>query len=790
MQFPDFESKDKDEALIDVPKLVRRIKANWLYCILCAILTVSAAFLYLYVTNPTYEVMARILIQDNDKNMGGAQGSGLASMQDLGLLSGPNNVNNELGIVKSYSLIREVVSDLQLYLHFAVRDKLKNISLYKERLPFRVHIRHFHTDHLSGEQLKFEITLKGKDGFRIRSSDHIWDGKWNDSLDLPFGKVVLYADSLTGFWDIHRKIDMSVKSVDATADAFQKGIDVEIPDKQANILELSLRTSMPDQGKDVLDKLIEVYQKANVEDNNRIADSTMQFIDERLVSVSDELNTVEGNIQEFKQKNDLADLSAQAQALIANAGVNAQDIAARKVQLSVINDLLDYMNAHKDNPRIVPASLMVDDASISSAIDKYNTLLLQRERLLLSSTQGNPIVQNIDEQLGNLRDDMVSGLKSLQRSFQAALAEMGRNSGALDNMIRQVPAKERTFLEFSRQQSIKQELYLFLLQKREECAISKSSTVSNARVIDYGRVLTPPVAPNKRNILGLSFLVGIILPFLVSIFRNILNTRIRSMEDLEKATQVPVLAEIIHNADTDGEGILVTKSSRNLLTEQFRILRTDLNFLLPDTKKKVILVTSSMPGEGKTFVSLNLGAMMALSGKKVIILELDLRKPKLSQRLGLKGERGFTHYAIGQADLQEVIYPVNDYSHLFILPSGPVPPNPAELILLDKTAQMFSELRNQFDYIIIDTTPNMVADSRLISAHADVTLYLVRMGYTYKEQINSINRLYSENKMPRLNLVINDVRIERGGYYGYGYGYLEEEGSINKQKWRRFKRRA
>lgn len=768
------------ESKIDFSKVFHKLRAHWLYCVIFAAVMVSLAIAYLYVANPTYRAMATVLIKDNNGQTTAVPNSGIASLQSLGLFPGASNVDNEREIIGSYPLILEVVENLQLYLNFTSYNHFINEPLYKESLPFTCRVDHFTTRHLTDDQRSYEIMLTGQSGFSIVSDHHEWKGQWGNDILLPFGMVRLEKDQLTDSWDSARMIKMTVSGIAAVADIYQSSINAEVSNKQTSIIDLSLSTKIPEQGMDIMNRLIEVYQLSNIKDNNRITDSTIKFINNRLNLVGAELDSIEGNIQHFKQQNDLADLPTQSQALITNAGANYKDLADQQVQLSITNSLIDYMEANKENDRVVPASLTIFDASVTSLIDNYNRLLMQRERLLLSATKHHPVVLNLDSQIANLKGDMVNSLYSIQHSLEAGIGKMQQNEGALNDKIRRVPAQQRTFVEYSRQQSIKQELFLFLLQKREESLIAKSSTVSSARVIVPGRVATKPIAPNRKLILSFALLAGLMIPFVFSFFRDLVNQKVENKEDIENNTQTPILAEILHNHTASEKGIVVTQSARDASAEQFRILRTELNYLQPGNDHKVILLTSSMPDEGKSYVSLNLSAMMAFSGKKVVVLEFDLRKPKLAERLGIRPDKGFTHYAVQKADLSEIIYPVADYPNLFIIPSGPTPPNPAELIQLDRTKDLFTRLKQEFDYILIDSAPCIVTDARLLSRYTDLTLFLIRVGTTYKEQVKQVQRFYQSGKFPHLHLIVNDInRKKRKYYYGYDrykerYGYFEK----------------
>jgi len=767
------------ESKFDFTKVFHDIRTKWPYCVLCAVLMVALAGIYLYMANPTYKAMATVLIKDNNGQSSSQQNNGISSLQSVGLFPRSSNVDNEREILVSYPLIHQVVTDLQLNLSFSSYKNFKSEPLYGESLPFKISVVGFTIANLDAQQLNYEFHLIGNSGFVISSDGHVWKGNWNEPVQLPIGKVTLVKNLTSKNWDAARGIKMEVSSINAVADSYKENISADISDKQTSIIKLSINTTIPQQGIDIMNGLIHSYQLSNIDDNNRIADSSIEFINNRLLTVGAELDSIEGNIQHFKQRNDLADLPSQSQSLISNAGANSKDLAAQQVQLSITNSLIDYMQSQNGNNRVIPASLTINDGNLTTIIDSYNKLLLQKERALLSATSDHPVVKNLDNQIQSLRNDMISGLNSIKYSLQAGISSMQKNEGALNSKIRKVPEQERTFMEFSRQQSIKQELFLFLLQKREESLIAKSSTVSNARIVAPGHVAVKPVAPNKKLIISFATLLGLGMPFVISFFRNLTNLKVETKEEIESNTQTPVLAEILHNGKRLDNGFVVTHSSRDEVAEQFRLLRTDLNYLLPDICQKVILCTSYMPNEGKSYVALNLSAMLAFSGKKVVIIDLDLRKPKLAERLNLRYEKGFSHYAIGNASINEIIYPVEGNSNLSFIPSGAIPPNPAELLSTEQTKLLFENLKESFDYIVIDSAPCIVSDARLLSKYADLTLFLVRLGTTYKEVLKQIQELYLEEKFPNLNLVVNDLNRKKGKFYhGYhniksDYGYFE-----------------
>lgn len=764
----DFDGIEQEQRLSfqDVLNKVRRL---WPWMLFYAGLTVAAMLAYLYFSTPVYQVKSRILIKNDDKK--GAVSTEMNLMQSMGMLSGVNNVNNELEIIQSYALMQKVVKELQLNVRIFQTEKLRTSELYGSNNPFQLYISNFNDAFKN--PLGFEAELKpGIKSLAVRDleTNKTFNVAWGDSIALPVGTLIAMRNSGV---PVNKDADYSIKVIPegAMAAGLTKALKASIPSKQTTIIDLSLEHTIPARGEKILSKLVEVYMMANVEDHNIITDSSIAFIDARLAVVGNQLNDIESEIQFFKQRNAISDLGAQAKALIETTSDNTREEAQQMVVLSVIESLEKYMTEQNGGLRVVPASLIVQDPTLTGLVNQYNGLLMQRSRLLLGSTESNPMVLNMDGQLRDLRADILQGIASVKRGTQVALNALRTNTHMLEARMRSVPEKERVALDFSRQQNIRQELYLFLLQKREEAAISRSSTVANARIIDAPRTGKDPIKPRSKIFLGAAMLLGLIIPIGFVSIRDMLNTRLVSRTDIEKHTNIPIVGEIGH---IGGQDLVVAKpGSRAIVAEQFRALRTNLQFLLTNPAHKTILVTSGMGGEGKTVMSVNLAAVLAIAGKRVVLLELDLRKPRVSKMLQVNSKRGFTNFAIGKAQLHDLIVPSGIHDNFVVLPSGPLPPNPTELLLLDCTTDMFKQLEQSFDYIIIDTTPQLVTDALILSKFAHATLYIVRANVTSKDHMALPNTLYAEEKLPRMNLVVNDINQGRygGGYYGYGYQY-------------------
>lgn len=768
---------------IKTEKLLSTILAYWPVLAVCVVITMLAAYIYLRYTTPRYMSYAKVLIKDEKKS--GSMGEGQL-LQELGLQTTAANIENEVEIFKSRTLMKKVVDELQLNIHYYAPGRIKTSEYYYTDLPFRF-VPLFDNGNVP-LRYKYQIKINDDKGFTITDKKNSWSGTWGDTVNLPIGPVVIKdrRKLANPAYELD-ECSIEIKATEYQAIKTLRQLDVD-PVNKASILQLSVSDVLPQRGEDVLNELIKAYLQANIDDRNKTLDATVEFIDERLKGVTYELSGIEKNIEQFKSSRKLTDLSEQSKMLLNYTSEYARQLTDKEVKLSVVESLEQYLNDDRNKDRIVPSSLLVEDDAAMNAMKSYNDLQLKKAALLMTSTEDNPFVVNLDRQLENIREDMVRSLAAMKQAVKVSIKELESRAGFVDAQIRRVPEEERIYLEYSRQQNIKQELYLFLLKKREESAISKSSTVANARIVDPAKSDTVPYAPKPMRIYLAAFALGLILPGLWIFIKEVFNVKISGKEDIRALTAMGIIAEIGHS-DT-GEEIVVFKESKTVIAEQFRALRTNMQFLLAGEDEKVILMTSSMSGEGKSFVALNLAVTLALSGEKVALLELDLRKPKISEALELKNSKGFTQYIIGQAELTEIIQPSGVVPSLHIMPSGAVPPNPSELLSSKKLNELFDTLKKEYDYIVVDSAPvGLVTDAQLLSKYSDTVLYVCRMNYTYKEQLRNADELMRSGKMQKMNLVVNDMKA-KGGVYGYGYGsygadYFEDskdKGVIGKLK--------
>ncbi len=763
-----FDDTDASQDMISFQKIISKLLSLWPWLIVSISISLGIAFFYFTTSSRQYKIRASVLVQDDKKS---AELGGASILQDFGLLGGKSNVDNEAEIFKSRTLMEQVVKNMQLNIHYFIPGKLKDTEIYSES-PVTLTILNA-SDSFSGNSLPYKLEFDKANITNFTLSNEVTHikGHFGDTLLLKEGTAVITPSKGLARWPIDQTLDIAIGSLDGTTQFYMASLTVEIPNDEVSVIYLTLTETLTEKGQKILNALINTYLQANVNDKNRIADSTMRFIDERLSLVTHELSGIEKDIEGFKTKNKLTDLSEQSRILLDNTSEFSKQQTNQEVQLSVIEALEQFLKNNQNNARIVPSSLAMQDPNFVALVQRYNEMQLERDKMLLSHTPQHPSVLSLDGQLINLKGELLSSINSVKQGYHVSISELQKRNTGVEGMISKVPSRERIFLDYSRQQAIKQELYLFLLKKQEETAISKSSTLANARIIDQAKAESSPFKPKKSMMMMTAFLAGLLLPLVISFGKDYFNNRVNSIEDINALTSVPVLAEIGHNNEKDI--VTISLKSRQLIAEQLRSLRTNLQYLLPGEHEKTILVTSSMSGEGKSFLSINLCAALALAGKKVILLELDLRKPKISDNLNLR-KVGFSNYIISNDDnWQQWIQPSGVDDNFSVFPSGPLPPNPTELLMLPKTQQLFRDLKNHYDYILIDSPPvGLVTDAEIMASHSDATLYVVRHRFTFKQQITLIEKFNRKKVMPKINIIVNDVLIKKQGYgYGYSYGY-------------------
>jgi capsular exopolysaccharide synthesis family protein len=511
-----------------------------------------------------------------------------------------------------------------------------------------------------------------------------------------------------------------------------------------------------------------------LEENKQSAENTLSFINEQLNEVNDELAKVEGNLQRSREKNMVINVEAQSQKVFDAINDLDKEIVQQSVQLELVENLIRYITDESQPYRQVGSLLGLQEPSLAAQINEFNRLQVERETMLKTTTRANPMIQNMETTISRLRQDIRQNLNNIRQGLRLTVGNLTARNQLVGKEISRLPAKEKEMLDIARRQKILEQVYSFLMEKKVETSISSASTLSNVKVLESAQASNIPIRPNKKASYITAFLLGFGIPVFIVFLLEYLNDKVKGRQDVMRNTSAPIIGELGHSQD---EGTLVVSpTSRKFIAEQFRIIRTNLKYFLPNPDKAVILVTSSTSGEGKSFISTNMGAVVALSGKRTVILEFDIRKPRILSGLGMHKREGITNHVIGRVEYEELSVPVPGIENLFVIACGPIPPNPSELLLDPRLDAFIQRVREDYDVVIMDTAPvGLVGDAVVLGKHADASLYVVRHNYTFKKQLQLLDDIYTNRRLPRMSLVLNDIQAKTGGYGGYygygGYGY-------------------
>ena len=787
MSQQNYQSRPQEEE-IDLREELDKYVKYWPWFLLGVLLCICLAFAYLKVTTPTYHSLASIIIKDEESK---APSSEMSAFADLGFLGGmgTNSIENEIGILKSKRMMTNTVKALNLNVTYFDEDAIKSAELYRNS-PFEVQLLKLDEKILERfrkeEANRFRIVrAEGAAFVLVNTETHEeYKGKLGQPMELPFADIILTEnpDYSPEEGEEVPTVLVNFSNVEPVVLKYREKLQVNLTDKNASLLELTLDDPVKAKAQDILDQLILEYNREAIEDKNLVARNTAKFIDERLQIINQELDSVETGKENFKEANQLTDIKAESELIIENASDYNKKEQELGTQLELANTMIDYLKSDSEVD-LLPANLGIEEQSVNKSIEEYNNLVLERNRILAGSTAKNPVVIRLDHQIAQIRQNVLASFERLQSNLKISREELERQTSMISSRISAVPSKERQYRGIERQQNIKESLYLFLLQKREENSLSLAVTAPKAKIVDRAYSSVEPVSPKPKIILLAALILGLLIPFLIIYLKNLLSNTVKSREDMEGvAKEIPVVGEIPKIARKESE--MIIKNDRSVLAEAFRILHTNLQYLIVNKEEKdrgnTIFVTSTVKGEGKTLVSFNLALTLANTGKKVLIIGADLRNPQLQRfEQDARLYTGVSDYlANDDLKLPELIIKSKHHSNLDLLASGSIPPNPSELWRRKKTGEMFRELEGKYDYIIVDTAPSLlVTDTFLINKWADITLYVVRAGYTEKKLLNFAVDSKKEGKLHDVSFVLNDVKWANFGYgnkYGYAYGETKE----------------
>ena len=790
------ERKDKlgeqSEEQVNIQELLFRYLIHWPWFVVSIIICIACAWGYLRLTTPIYNISATVLIKDEKKGGGASMSSDLEKMGLEGFISSSSNVDNEIEVLRSKSLAREVVNNLGLFVTYMDEDEFPSKELYHTS-PVLVSLTHQEADKLPGRmEINMILQPTGALGVQITVGEKEYRKQF-DKLPAVFptdeGTVAFFAnnDTLSAVCPENitkeRHITAFINRPFSVLKEYVNSLSIAPTSKTTSVVVISLENTNTRRGRDYINKLLEMYNINANNDKNEVAQKTAEFIDERIGIISKELGSTEQDLENFKRSAGITDLISEAQiALTGNAEYEKKRVE-NQTQINLVMDLQRYMKGNEYE--VLPSNIGLQDAASAGAIDRYNQMLVERKRLLRTSTENNPTIINLDTSIRAMRTNVQATLDATLKGLQITKEDLAREASRYSRRINDAPTQERQFVSIARQQEIKSGLYLMLLQKREENAITLAATANNAKIIDEALADDNPISPKKTIVYLAALVLGVGLPVEVIYLIGLTKFKIEGRADVEKLTSLPVVGDI-PLADEKTGSIAVFENQNNLMSETFRNVRTNLQFML-ENGKNVILVTSTISGEGKSFISANLAISLSLLGKKVVIVGLDIRKPGLNKVFNIpKKEHGITQYLTNTtANLMDFVQPSDINKNLFILPGGTVPPNPTELLARGGLEKAIETLKANFDYVILDTAPvGMVTDTLLIGRVADLSVYVCRADYTHKAEFTLINELAENNKLPNLCIAVNGLDLNSrkyGYYYGYGkygkyYGYGKRYG--------------
>ncbi|UFH56361.1 tyrosine-protein kinase family protein [Spirosoma sp. KNUC1025] len=736
--------------------MVMRYVRNWPWFILSICIAVAAAYVYSLYQKPIYRVQTSLLIKDDKKGL-----SEENILKEMDIFTPKKVIENETEILRSFPLMQHVVTELGIDVRYFYPSSFINEEIYSES-PIRLVV-----EKPNPSLYKNELSLTVVNRNTVRINDVTYPV--NKSVDTPYGKLkVVGQRSLT---PSTKPLLIQVSPRDVVIESYLTRLTVEPSSKASTVLQLSLEDAVPERGEAILTKLIESYNQAAISDKNIVAANTLKFIEDRLLLLSGELSTVEKGVESFKSTQGITDLSSQASLFLQTVKENDDQLNQNAIQLGIVNDLETYIARKAGERGMAPAMMAVNDPIMVDFVNKLAELEMKRDQVSQTTGDQNPLLLSLDTQIGATKASLADMVQIMKRNLIGTQRKLNATNHQMERLIRTVPRNERALVDITRQQVIKNDLYTYLLKKREETALSYASTVADSRTIAPPRSGTNPIKPVKATIFMLFGLFGLLLPIGVMAGRDALNDRVRRRADIEEMSQVPILAEIAASGNKDKNQVVMVANKRSVVAEQIRALRTNLQFLRNKPEdSQVVIFTSSISGEGKSFLSLNLGASLALVDRPTVILEMDLRKPKLHSVLRAPNTVGLSNYLISECTLDDVIQEVPGFDNFYIITSGPIPPNPAELLSGPRLAQLFQELRERFTHVIVDTPPiGLVTDAQLIAPHADATMFVIRTDHTPKGCLRDLDIIYKDQRFNRLNVVLNAVGQGHSYYYNYGY---------------------
>ena len=779
--------------------LIRYLRYWYLFAI-SIVLGFFIAKYYNWYKTPVYAVTAKLLVKDDS---GGKD----RLLRQMDVEAADKNIENEIEIFRSHNLLAKALDRLDFDVSYYLIGNVKVSEVYTDcpfkisidKLEFSAYSQPFFVDIIDSTSFVFHYE-KNSEAKQI-------NGVFGESFNMGMGEITLEkrenfpVKQITDPNFEKRKYRISFNTIGANQNKYLSRLSVGLARSQSSILQIYLEDEVPQKGLDFVNALIEVYLKNDVDVKNNAASNTSDFLNAQLESITEELERIEINRERYMVSKGIIDLESESQMVLEQLREIDSQKALSDTRLSMIGQLKRYVLENQDLRDLAPASLDINDALLLKLINKLTELQSQREIIINQSTANDPTLVPINAEIELTRSSLLENIKNIESSLRNTAAELNKKLSDNQSRVEQIPTTQRELLEIERRFRIQENLYIFLLQKHAELSISLAATESDTRLIDTARVLPGPISPIPQRAYSIALLLALILPVLFIIISEKLKDKIESIAQIRKLTTVPLLGVVRYNKHSSQ--LVSVEKPRSSIAEEYRSIRTNLQFFNKGESTTVTMITSSIGTEGKTFTAMNLAAVMAAAGERVVLVGLDMRKPRIVEHFEIANDVGSSNYLSRNAELDDIIHPSGYLDTLFVIPSGPNPPNPSELIMSERMAQLIAELKTRFDKIVIDTPPiGLVSDGLILAKYADSTLYVVRDGVTHKDHLQHVNGLYESGQLKNVAIVFNAVRQNRAGYgnhsgYGYGYGYVygseygtyfddEEKGGSGIKKW--FKR--
>ena len=784
---------EQDEEKINYQELLFRYIIHWPWFVASVLVCLIGAWVYLHFQTPVYQVSASIMIKDDKKGGGGGSVSDLENLGIGGMITSTQSIDNEIEVLRSKTILKEVVNNLELYITYYDEDEFPEKELYQTS-PVIVNLTAQEADKLPGSALlAMKLSPEGVLDVNLKVGLNEYNQRFEKlPAVLPtdagtFGFAL--KDSLSGGQMEGHKGERHIRAVVSrpfgVAKGYQGALSIAPTSRTTSVAVVSLMNTNIQRARDFINKLMEMYNRNTNNDKNEVAEKTREFINERIKIIDEELGSTEDKLEAFKRNAGLTDISSDAQLAVSGNAEYEKRRVDNGTQINLVRDLIKYINNPLNEYELLPGNIGLSDAGLTTQIGRYNELIIERKRLLRTSTESNPMIVNLDTSIRAMKSNVQAAINGTLQGLLIVKADLEREAGRFSRRISDAPGQERQYVSIARQQEIKAGLYLMLLQKREENAITLAATANNAKIIDEPVATGGPLSPKPNMIYMIALVLGVGMPVGVIFLIGLTKFKIEGRGDVEKLTRLPIVGDVPLTNEKAGS-IAVFENQNTLMSETFRHIRTNLQFML-ENDQKVILVTSTVSGEGKSFISSNLAISLSLLGKRVIIVGLDIRKPGLNKIFNIpRKEQGITQYLSNpEKNLMDFVQPSDVSKNLYILPGGIVPPNPTELLARDGLDKAIETLKKNFDYVILDTAPaGMVTDTLLVGRVADLSVYVCRADYSRKAEFTLINELAADNKLPNICTIINGLDLKKkkyGYYYGYGkygkyYGYGKRYG--------------